>query len=107
MLSGLLIFDGDLAGAADLAETGGGVTAGLAGVDGGVLAALAAGVGVEATGAVFLAAAGLAAAEGAGLAVLAVVVLAAAVLAVAGDADLLDEADVFVTGSSFPKCVIH
>ena len=33
--------------------------------------------------------------------------LALAVLAVAVEADLLAEADVFVTGSSFPKCVIH
>ncbi|KGM39253.1 hypothetical protein JY96_02350 [Aquabacterium sp. NJ1] len=33
--------------------------------------------------------------------------LALAVFAEAGTADLLAEADVFVTGSSFPKCVIH
>jgi hypothetical protein len=31
----------------------------------------------------------------------------AAFLAVAVGADLLDDAEVFVTGSSFPKCVIH
>ena len=35
------------------------------------------------------------------------VLMALAVLAVAAEADLLAEADVFVTGSSFPKCVIH
>ena len=34
-------------------------------------------------------------------------VLALAVLAEAVAAGLLAEADVFVTGSSFPKCVIH
>ena len=103
-MSEVLIFDVDRPGATDLADTG--AAAGLAGAGEVILTVLALGTGALASGTAFLAA-GLAATEGSGLAALAVGLAAEAVLAEPVDADLLDDADVFVTGSSFPKCVIH